>query len=476
MSVTAGESGIRPPLVFPANRRGSHSGEASGVSALTDLPGLRDVYNLANRLAVTRYPILVLGETGTGKEVLCRHIHSRSSVARGPFLAVNCGAIPRELIESTLFGHEKGAFTGAAGRKEGYFEAANNGTLFLDEIGDMPLDLQTRLLRVLQDGAFSRVGGNAEIPTNARVILATHRDLKAAVAEGKFREDLYYRINGFTLAVPPLRERPKDLSILARHFAEVVAKREGRDVPQISRAAMALLREHDWPGNIRELENAMTWAVVLGENDPLEPSDFPEIVKAGDTRKLRAAANPVAGPQHSWWGAPVELGDPFRQAVFFPSLSVPPDVAVPAASAAAPPEGCGIPAAFMESYIELATGLVTNNLSYRQFCAFETKMRKNETFSATDRDPVRSRLTARLMEEVGTMSDESRDRLFDAVHRRYIVDALLQTTTVNQAAKHLGVKESDLRNTAERLEIGLEFVTDFKAMPRRPRPARDCAL
>src|SRR3954468_11783548 len=215
--------------------------------------GLRDVMRQVERVAPTDAPVLLLGETGSGKDVVARSIHRRSQRAAGPILRVNCGAIPPELIDSELFGHERGSFTGAAAQRRGWFERAAGGTLFLDEIGDLPLAGQVRLLAVLQDGPWERVGGGEELRTNVRVIAATHRDLGAMVRAGRFREDLWYRINVYAIRLPPLRQRRADIAALAAHFADRAGRRLGSQQLAVRGEDLALLQAYDWPGNVREL-------------------------------------------------------------------------------------------------------------------------------------------------------------------------------------------------------------------------------
>jgi transcriptional regulator with GAF, ATPase, and Fis domain len=215
-------------------------------------------------------PVLILGETGSGKEVIARAIHDRSQRARGPFIRVNCGAIPPELIDSELFGHEKGSFTGAAATRRGWFERANGGTLFLDEIGELPLAAQVRLLRVLQDGLFERVGGEQPLKAEVRLVAATHRDLAAMVQSGGFREDLWYRISVFPIVLPPLRERREDIPLLAEHFARRAAIRFGLKLQLPSPEQFALLIAYPWPGNVRELGAVIDRAAILGDGERLE--------------------------------------------------------------------------------------------------------------------------------------------------------------------------------------------------------------
>jgi formate hydrogenlyase transcriptional activator len=230
---------------------------------------LREICSSICKVASTDCTVLITGETGTGKELVARAIHRRSTRASRSFVSVNCGAVPASLIASELFGHEKGAFTGATDRRAGRFEAAEGGTLFLDEVGELPLETQVALLRVLQEREFERVGGNRPIPTNIRVIAATNRDLQEAVAERSFRADLFYRLNVFPLDVPSLRDRRQDIPALAEHFAHRLTTRAGKRYCGIDSRSLALLQAYEWPGNIRELQNVIERAVILSETGPL---------------------------------------------------------------------------------------------------------------------------------------------------------------------------------------------------------------
>jgi transcriptional regulator with GAF, ATPase, and Fis domain len=232
--------------------------------------GLRHVMERVQLVAQSDVPVLILGETGTGKEVVSRAIHARSTRSHGPFIRVNCGAIPAELIDSQLFGHEKGSFTGASDTRKGWFERADGGTLFLDEIGELPLPAQVRLLRVLQDGFVERVGGQQPIRVDVRIVAATHRNLAAMVASGAFREDLWYRINVFPILLPRLRERLEDIPALARHFAQRAATRFGLAFVEPTVADLAQLCDYPWPGNIRELGAVIDRAAILGNGKRLE--------------------------------------------------------------------------------------------------------------------------------------------------------------------------------------------------------------
>jgi two-component system, NtrC family, nitrogen regulation response regulator GlnG len=225
-------------------------------------PAMQDIYRAIARLTTADLTVIINGESGTGKELVARALHDYGKRRAGPFVAINMAAIPRELIESELFGHERGAFTGALARSSGRFEQANGGTLFLDEIGDMPPEAQTRLLRVLQEGEFTSVGGRQPIKANVRIVAATHRDLRSAIRQGLFREDLFYRLNVAPIRLPPLRERPEDIPLLARHFLERV-REDGLLVKTLAAGAIERLKRHNWPGNVRELENLMRRLAAL---------------------------------------------------------------------------------------------------------------------------------------------------------------------------------------------------------------------
>jgi two-component system nitrogen regulation response regulator GlnG len=227
---------------------------------------MQDIYRLIARLTLTDLTVTIVGESGTGKELVARALHDFSKRKKGPFVAINMAAIPKDLIESDLFGHEKGAFTGAAGRAAGRFEQAEGGTLFLDEIGDMPLEAQTRLLRVLQQGEYTTVGGTTPIKTNVRIICATHRDLRQLIGQGQFREDLFFRLNVVPLRLPPLRERTEDIPDLARHFLDQ-ATRDGLPRKELSAEAIRTLQSYRWPGNIRELENLIKRLLAMEIED-----------------------------------------------------------------------------------------------------------------------------------------------------------------------------------------------------------------
>ena len=237
-------------------------------------PAITRLLRQINRIAKVDAPALICGESGTGKELVAHAIHSSSNRASAPFVVVNCGAIPATLIQSELFGHEKGSFTGADRQRRGLIEAANGGTLFLDEIGDLPLEMQTNLLRFLQESTIDRVGSTKAIHVDVRVIAATHVQLEAAVASGAFRKDLYYRLNVLPLSVPPLRERGEDVILLAEHFFHKFASDRGCKLKGFSRRATTAMAAHDWPGNVRELVNRIRRAMVLAEGKLIVPADL----------------------------------------------------------------------------------------------------------------------------------------------------------------------------------------------------------
>jgi two-component system nitrogen regulation response regulator GlnG len=247
---------------------------------LGQAPAMQEVFRAIGRLSQSNVTVLITGESGTGKEIVASALHRHSPRAQKPFVAINTAAIPKDLLESELFGHERGAFTGAQNMRRGRFEQADGGTLFLDEIGDMKFDLQTRLLRVLSDGSFYRVGGHSAIKTNVRVIAATHQNLEQRVQEGAFREDLFHRLNVIRLRLPPLRERREDIAMLTRHFLQQSAQQLGVEAKRISDGAIDLLQNFAFPGNVRQLENICHWLTVMAPAQAIEPKDLPPDVLA----------------------------------------------------------------------------------------------------------------------------------------------------------------------------------------------------
>jgi DNA-binding NtrC family response regulator len=276
-----------------ARMKRSRGGVLSFKDIVTRSAKMRAVLQAAQKSAGSAIPVLVGGESGVGKELIARAIHGSGTRKGKPFVAVNCGALPENLIETILFGHEKGAFTGATERHEGKFQEASGGTLFLDEVGELPPPAQVKLLRALQEGEIEPVGGKRPVQVNVRVISATNRDLSADVKSGRFREDLFYRLHVFPLLVPPLRERAEDIPDLTRHFMVRFAAEEGKRVRSMSAEALHLLSAYPWPGNVRQLENAIFRAVVLAEGEEIGLDEFPQIANPGEHASM-AVSPPVA--------------------------------------------------------------------------------------------------------------------------------------------------------------------------------------
>jgi len=269
---------------------------------------MQQVFDLIRLAAPSKSNMLILGESGTGKELVAKALHHHSRRTSGPFVTVNSGSMPHDLLESTLFGHVKGAFTGAVAAKKGLFEAANNGSIFFDEIGNIPMETQAKLLRVIQEKEFMRLGGVDTIRVDVRLIAATNADIEALVRRGEFREDLYYRLNVITLQLPPLRDRSEDIPLLARHFLRTYADENAKAMQSISPAALEMLLDYRWPGNVRELENAIERAVVLSSGEVLEVDLLPAAVRTGaaagaNGRHPSSLANAANLPPGSFWDA-----------------------------------------------------------------------------------------------------------------------------------------------------------------------------
>jgi two-component system nitrogen regulation response regulator GlnG len=298
---------VREPSPSDGGSSQAESDERSSVSAPSDKGiltqsssvAMQEVFRAIGRLAHSNVTVLITGESGTGKELVARALHSHGVRSKGPFVALNTAAIPRDLLEAELFGHERGAFTGANSLRRGRFEEASGGTLFLDEIGDMPFELQTRLLRVLSDGTFYRVGGAQPVRVDVRIVAATHQPLEERVREGKFREDLFHRLNVIRLRLPPLRERREDIAELARHFLSVCARGVGVPVKKISEQAMLVLAQFDFPGNVRQLENFCHWLTVMAPGQTVEVSDLPAEVRAADLPETETSQSGIKSGQ-SW--------------------------------------------------------------------------------------------------------------------------------------------------------------------------------
>src|SRR5215472_5174146 len=282
---------MREPAVVVGTPPGD---DRPGEAIIGSCPAMQEVYKAIGRVADQAFPVLITGESGTGKELVARAIYQHGPRAKAPFLALNCAAIPENLLESELFGHEKGAFTGADRRRIGKFEQCHGGTLFLDEIGDMPPSPQAKFLRLLQEQAFERVGGNETIQTDVRLIAATHRNLKAWSEEGKFRPDLYYRLGVFTIHLPPLRERDDDLLMLVRHYLRRFSRELGREVRQAAPEALERLHDHSWPGNIRELQSVLKQALLQASGTVLLSAFLPEPL--GGAGAVAPPTTPAAEP------------------------------------------------------------------------------------------------------------------------------------------------------------------------------------
>jgi two-component system nitrogen regulation response regulator GlnG len=278
------------------------AGGTQRAALIGEAPAMQDVFRAVGRLAPSQINVLITGESGTGKELIARALHTNSPRAEKPFLAINTAAIPKDLMESEFFGHERGAFTGAATQRRGRFEQADGGTLFLDEIGDMPFDLQTRLLRVLQDGQFYRVGGLSPIHVDVRIVAATHQDLERLVQAGGFREDLYHRLNVIRVRVPALRERREDIPLLIRHFLQQAARELKTEPKSLRPDVLAHLQAYPWPGNVRQLENVCRWLTVMAPSPQVHFEDLPpEIVQSVSATSVPTATVVASEEGASSW-------------------------------------------------------------------------------------------------------------------------------------------------------------------------------
>ena len=287
---------------------GSELGENAGI--IGEAASMQEVFRAIGRLAKSNISVLINGESGTGKELVARALHEHSPRAEQPFIALNMAAIPHELMESELFGHEKGAFTGAQTRRVGRFEQAEGGTLFLDEIGDMPAEAQTRLLRVLADGEFYRVGGGSTVRANVRIIAATHQDLEEQVARGRFREDLFHRLNVIRIHIPPLRERREDIGVLMEHFLRKAAQELEVEAKRLTADALTRLQEFSWPGNVRQLENTARWLTVMASGQDIYPQDLPPEISAetGESGAPASAGGDWRAMLQDWVAASYKAG------------------------------------------------------------------------------------------------------------------------------------------------------------------------
>ncbi|MCX7692750.1 nitrogen regulation protein NR(I) [Tepidimonas taiwanensis] len=406
---------------------------AATPEILGQAPAMQDVFRAIGRLSQSHVTVLITGESGTGKELVARALHKHSPRAKGPFVAINTAAIPKDLLESELFGHERGAFTGAQTLRRGRFEQAEGGTLFLDEIGDMPFELQTRLLRVLSDGHYYRVGGHSALKANVRVIAATHQNLEQRVKEGAFREDLYHRLNVIRLRLPPLRERREDIPLLARFFLQQSARQLEVEPKRLSDAALRVLQAFDFPGNVRQLENLCHWLTVMAPAQVVEVKDLPP--------EVRAASRATPGREGA--GASLTAGVPVAAMPSEPAVSAAAwSVPLPAETADLPTtphgttEGGGVP-------------------TTPQAAAVPTFHRRASGASA----PVGADWEAGLMAEATALLAEGCPDVWDTLVRRVearLIQAALQTTRGRriEAAQRLGIGRNTI--TRKMQELGME--------------------
>ncbi|MGA1285886.1 MAG: nitrogen regulation protein NR(I) [Rubrivivax sp.] len=414
----------------------------SGAGPMPEMLGqaaaMQDVFRAIGRLSQSHVTVLITGESGSGKELVARALHKHSPRAGGPFVAINTAAIPKDLLESELFGHERGAFTGAQTTRRGRFEQADGGTLFLDEIGDMPFDLQTRLLRVLSDGHFYRVGGHQPMRANVRVIAATHQNLEDRVRHGAFREDLYHRLNVIRLRLPPLRERREDIPMLTRSFLARSAKELGVETKRLSEPALQRLLAFDFPGNVRQLENICHWMTVMAPAQVVDAKDLPPELLAVPSGTAPVTGSPSVAAHAAELAAPRE-----------PSASAPPTAEpVPTGngashSAVSPPSsdsGVGRPATSQAS--PMARG-------------------PSSTPMAPDADAIlpASDWVAAMEKEVRALLEAGQDDVWDTLTRRFearMIEAALDVTRGRriEAAQRLGIGRNTITRKIQ--ELGLE--------------------
>ena len=393
---------------------------------------MQDVFRAIGRLSQSQVTVLITGESGSGKELVARALHKHSPRAGGPFVAINTAAIPKDLLESELFGHERGAFTGAQTMRRGRFEQADGGTLFLDEIGDMPFDLQTRLLRVLSDGQFYRVGGHQPQKANVRVIAATHQNLEERVRQGAFREDLFHRLNVIRLRLPPLRERKEDVAMLTRHFLARSAKELGVDAKRITEGALQRLAAFHFPGNVRQLENICHWITVMAPAQVVEAKDLPPELTA-------ATQSPAPRPS---------LPTPFRPE---PAEPLPRATsAVEAAAPATPAQGFATAAPALEDPVAPARSW---GLASAQDAPAAPSM------AAGGAGPGMADWTEAVAEEVRALILSGREDVWDALTRRFearMITAALESTRGRriEAAQRLGIGRNTITRKIQELGLG----------------------
>ncbi|WP_374591991.1 nitrogen regulation protein NR(I) [Aquabacterium sp.] len=413
---------------------------------LGQAPAMQDVFRAIGRLSQSNVTVLITGESGSGKELVARALHKHSPRANGPFVAINTAAIPKDLLESELFGHERGAFTGAQTMRRGRFEQADGGTLFLDEIGDMPFDLQTRLLRVLSDGQFYRVGGHHPLKSNVRVIAATHQNLEERVKLGGFREDLFHRLNVIRLRLPALRERREDIAALARFFLQKSAKELGVEAKRISEPALAKLTAFDYPGNVRQLENICHWLTVMAPAQVIESKDLPPELMEGAVSALPVSLAGGAGVS----AAPVPV------ATLDGSAAVPPAAAPswPAPGADPAPMATAVPGYVPFGSIGQPAG----------FAAPAAPMAGAAPYAApvvpmAPTEPSRSDWLTDLEQQARTMLDAGVPDVWDALTRQFearLIHTALDVTRGRriEAAQKLGIGRNTITRKIQ--ELGLD--------------------
>jgi len=410
---------------------------------LGQAPAMQDVFRAIGRLSQSNVTVMITGESGSGKELVARALHKHSPRAGGPFVAINTAAIPKDLLESELFGHERGAFTGAQTMRRGRFEQAEGGTLFLDEIGDMPFDLQTRLLRVLSDGHFYRVGGHNAVKANVRVIAATHQDLEQRVKEGVFREDLFHRLNVIRLRLPALRERREDIPMLARYFLQRSAQQLGVEPKRIADAALARLTAFDFPGNVRQLENICHWLTVMAPAQLIEAKDLPPEVGSGFFATGPAAVVPGT---RGVFGVQVGSGAPFGSGSASVGPGAPVGSGAPFGSAAQ--VGSGAPVGSSGAPV-VAAPAATQAASFSNAAASEAPL---AVATATSWE---SALEAEAMQLLASGHHDVWDQLTRRFESRLILTALQNTRGRRiEAAHKLGIGRNTITRKIQ--ELGLE--------------------
>ncbi|VTR97842.1 sigma-54-dependent transcriptional regulator [Tuwongella immobilis] len=434
---------MRTPAVVAASEQSDAADLLIGRSAV-----MQEVYKTIGRVAPQDVTVLILGESGTGKELVARAIYHYSRRSSGPFLAINCAAIPETLLESELFGHEKGSFTGADRKRIGKFEQCNNGTLFLDEIGDMSPMTQSKVLRVLQDQQFERVGGNELVQTDVRLIAATNRDLESAMADGSFRSDLYYRLNVCTIRLPPLRERLSDLPLLIEHFLRRFNPELGKSIVRIAPTALELMQRHAWPGNIRELQSTIKQALLMATGTTLLPEFLPETLRFG----LQPASSLMTSPMVYPVGMP--LGPRPR--------SLPPTPQPPSTYGVLPPGVLpgGLPIAPLNPPtgstppMGLPIGMLSGNPTNPPT---GTPPAHRLEADSTLADRPFPRLTQLIRDRINANTGNLYTEIVEAVEKEMFIEVLQSTDgNISQASRVLGISRPTLRSKLQALGLSIE--------------------